>query len=289
MFKPGGKAGTASMSLAHGTIWFPQLGPDTLLNQFNSCNPVIIFTRLLLLFFPLGNWRNRFIWRMWLQVQSLSLPSCHLNLRHDPRVGITTQLEASHSHLPAARHDKHTHPWFFRRGRGKQIFVKRSFVRRNILSVSESSKIQKQRDRLFKPVYMDTRYWISHFFKKLLFLGKFLDKKVHGSSRRRELSNNVVRIHQEKKILLCFYSCVMNRSIFLTSNILCWMEWLRWINWSFYWYQSKYCFLWNLSYLFHVCSCSRSIPTPCPPHRVKLHFILDNTITHMIESTIYGF
>lgn len=29
---------------------------------------------------------------------------------------------------------------------------------------------------------------------------------------------------REKKKLLCFYSCVMNRSIFLTSNILC-VEW----------------------------------------------------------------
>ena len=44
--------------------------------------------------------------------------------------------------------------------------------------------------------------------KKLLFLGKFLDKKVHGNSRRRELSNSVVRIHQgKKKTFVLLFMC----------------------------------------------------------------------------------
>ena len=161
-------------------------------------------------------------------------------------------------------------------------------MRRNFLSVSESSKIQKQHDHLFSPVYMTRDAEYLTFFKKNCCSLENLDNKVHGSSRRRELSNNVVvRIHQEKTMLL--FMCHESIHFFNFKYTVCWMEWLRWINWSFYWYQSKYCFLWNLSYLFHVCFCSLSIPTPCPPHRVKLHFILDNTITHMIESTIYGF
>ena len=161
-------------------------------------------------------------------------------------------------------------------------------MRRNFLSVSESSKIQKQHDHLFRPVHMtwDAEYLTLKKKQNCCSLEN-LDKKVHGSSRRRELSVLLFIYIRKKKY---FYSCVMNRSIFLNFKYtVCWMEWLRWINWSFYWSHSKYCFLWSLSYLFHVCSCSLSIPTFCPPHRVKLHFILDNTITHMIESTIYGF
>lgn len=48
------------------------------------------------------------------------------------------------------------------------------------------------------------------------------------------------------------------------------------------------------SKICHFCSTSPlllvSSTAPLPlPLRVKLPFILDNTITHMIESTIYGF